>query len=712
MAARQPLPHRRADPHCLRPPSALLRPRAAQAREGAAGGLQPHLRPGLPAHPPPRRPPRSRGPAGRRRVLPGHLPAHPRRAVVDPDHAAPRAHREPGARRRARGPGPRARRHRPRLGPAPARDRRAAPDRAGGRPRRAVAEHGRAAGELRRPPRALHPGPPSRHGPGAQLARAAPGRAWRHHRAAGSGGEPGPGRGPGLGRPRRDQPAHDQRLRLEDLRRGPEPGRPRAARRPRGGLRRHGLRHPRQLPPRGGGDRQMVAGGRAGGRRARARARPGRPRGRGRAPPPPRLVAARRGPRRARGRGRHARAPRRAAGARAQAPRAGALPRGHRPGGHRGRPARRLVARGPPLAAGVRAARGRGAGPGRDQSRHRDPPPPLLTAGAPARPAAPRLRRRAARALPHRGGGALHPHRRQHRRQPAVAARAALAGQPRPRAGAAAALRPRRRRARDPARGRRARGAGARGHRAPQPALGRGAASAPLRHAPSPPHLEPQRAAVDGRGAQARQAHGLQSRAAPSLAGRRPRRLRLRRGRPGLAGQGALRGGGGRRHPDAHGLREAARRRHGPSAQPSTPGRGSRGGGRRPWPAPAAGGGVAAQRAQDALRPAHRPGPRDRSLRQRGLRPLPGPLRPGVLHGQGHLRHRHGRGRARRAPAGGPRAQPRSARGLLPARGLPQRRRDPRGHARELPRRPLARAPLGARRLADRGLAASHRARP
>ena len=98
-----------------------------------------------------------------------------------------------------------------------------------------------------------------------------------------------------------------------------------------------------------------------------------------------------------------------------------------------------------------------------------------------------------------------------------------------------------------------------------------------------------------------------------------------------------------------------------------------------------------------------RPG-RDRSLRRRGLRRLPGPLRRGLVHRQGHLR----RGRVRRG-AGGPRPrerapQPRSLRGDLRPRRTRHRHRALRGVPHRLRGRGRAPAPLGARRLAAAAL--------
>ena len=68
-----------------------------------------------------------------------------------------------------------------------------------------------------------------------------------------------------------------------------------------------------------------------------------------------------------------------------------------------------------------------------------------------------------------------------------------------------------------------------------------------------------------------------------------------------------------------------------------------------------------------ALRPALRRRCRHRPVHARRQRRLPGPVRRGLVHRQGHLRRRCVRARARRPSAGEPRAQPRPARRLLRA---------------------------------------------
>ena len=92
------------------------------------------------------------------------------------------------------------------------------------------------------------------------------------------------------------------------------------------------------------------------------------------------------------------------------------------------------------------------------------------------------------------------------------------------------------------------------------------------------------------------------------------------------------------------------------------------------------------------------------SLRGGGLRRLPGPVRRGLLHRQGHLRRRCLRGGAGRPGAGERAAQPRSVRGHLRPRRPRLRRRGGRGVSRPLRRRRQAPASLDARRLAAAAL--------
>ena len=101
---------------------------------------------------------------------------------------------------------------------------------------------------------------------------------------------------------------------------------------------------------------------------------------------------------------------------------------------------------------------------------------------------------------------------------------------------------------------------------------------------------------------------------------------------------------------------------------------------------------------------------RHRPVRGRGLRHLPGRLRRGLVHRQGHLRGRRVRGRARGPLPRELAALPRPRRGLVPAHRARERRRGARRLPRELPRRRLAAAPLGARRLADAAVAPRTRA--
>ena len=104
MAARQLLPDRRADPHRAAAPAA--RATAASCRgcaSGAVGRTAARLRHRARGDLARRRPRRRGQPAPLRRRLPDACtPLQARRAVGDPDHAAPGADREPAPRRRAR----------------------------------------------------------------------------------------------------------------------------------------------------------------------------------------------------------------------------------------------------------------------------------------------------------------------------------------------------------------------------------------------------------------------------------------------------------------------------------------------------------------------------------------------------------------------------------------------------------------------------------
>ena len=95
---------------------------------------------------------------------------------------------------------------------------------------------------------------------------------------------------------------------------------------------------------------------------------------------------------------------------------------------------------------------------------------------------------------------------------------------------------------------------------------------------------------------------------------------------------------------------------------------------------------------------------RHRPVRRRGLRRLPGPVRRGLVHRQGHLRRRRLRARARGPRAREHAAQPRPVRRHLRARRAGLRHRGRRGFPVALRRRRGAPAPLGARRLAAAAL--------
>ncbi len=92
--------------------------------------------------------------------------------------------------------------------------------------------------------------------------------------------------------------------------------------------------------------------------------------------------------------------------------------------------------------------------------------------------------------------------------------------------------------------------------------------------------------------------------------------------------------------------------------------------------------------------------PRHRSLRLRRVRRLPGPLRRGDLHGQGHLRRGCVRGSSRRPGAGERAAIARPLRGPLRARRVRVGRRALRRLPGSLRSRGVAPAPLGPGRLA------------
>ena len=233
---------------------------------------------------------------------------------------------------------------------------------------------------------------------------------------------------------------------------------------------------------------------------------------------------------------------------------------------------------------------------------------------------------------------------------------------------------------------------------APEPASrpGRGGRR-PIPPPPSPALLERERAAVDGVGAQAREA----PRAEPPAPGRHRHDLPGDRGRARHGPRGRpLRHHAGRGHPPAARRREPPGRHHGASPQPSPTRRRPRSRRGRLRRAPAARHATPA-RARGLPLPASVVGPvRDRPLRRRRVRRLPGPLRGGVVHRQGHLR----RGRIRGRPGGqGPREhapEPRPVRGDLRAGRPGDRRRGVRERSLALRGRGRPPAPVGARGLA------------
>ena len=101
---------------------------------------------------------------------------------------------------------------------------------------------------------------------------------------------------------------------------------------------------------------------------------------------------------------------------------------------------------------------------------------------------------------------------------------------------------------------------------------------------------------------------------------------------------------------------------------------------------------------------------RRRSVHDRGLRRLPGPLRRRHLHRQGPLRRRRVRRGARGPRAGERAALARPVRGALRAHRARHRRRGRRRLSVERPRARAPAAPLGARRLADPVVAVPGRA--
>src|SRR5262252_4774696 len=346
-------------------------------------------------------------------------------------------------------------------------------------------------------------------------------------------------------------------------------------------------------------------------------------------------------------------------------------------------PARRPRRRGPRGAA--RLGRGHRAGQPR---RRRD------AAAAPAAAARARGRRAARAQDPRRGADA--PHRPGADRRANRAAGRPLSGQRRrraelrPRVGLDGFARGARTRRRVAARRR------AGGHRGAQqaarPGEQRRAALLPL---PSPAPLEPERGALDGLGAQARQAARAESSAA-----RRGRHL-VRLGRAQGAVFGSLRDHARRGHPAAAGGGGAADRDPRAPAEPAAPRAARRPRRRGLRHSPAADRSDPAHRARGLAVPARllRPG-RHRSLLGRGVGRLPGPLRRGLVHRQGHLRHRRVRASSGGAGAGEHAPQSRSLRGALRASRARHGHRALRRLPGPLRGRGGPTTPVGARRLA------------
>ena len=277
MAARQLLPHRRRNPHRQAPFAGGLQPRAAAPAQWPVGRAAARLRPRAADRGAWRRPARARHAEPVRVVVPDGEGARARRAVGVPDHAAAGADRKPAPRRSAHRCRPRAAQPRHGLGRQDARRGRARSEGLDPRHRR----HGplRPADDrtLRRRAGTPASGPQCGARAAAHLDRAAPGRVAPEHRADGAGRGPAPGHGPGVGQQQHRQPAPDRRDGLARVRRDAEPRRADAARGSGRGLRTDGLRHPRQLPPRGRGDgaHQPAVGGRSGARGDRAGERVG-----------------------------------------------------------------------------------------------------------------------------------------------------------------------------------------------------------------------------------------------------------------------------------------------------------------------------------------------------------------------------------------------------------------------------------------------------
>ena len=236
-------------------------------------------------------------------------------------------------------------------------------------------------------------------------------------------------------------------------------------------------------------------------------------------------------------------------------------------------------------------------------------------------------------------------------------------------------------------------------HRAAESPLRPGRRRRTLPAAASPPRVERKRAALDGLGAQARQAAGAQSPAA-----RRHRhhlRHQHRQARPGCPTACATCS----RSTPTRACR--AKRRAGSSARwriRSIARASTRSVGRV-----VEGYAILQPRVAFSLPVTVEASPFQRvfsgavgrgSVRRGGLRRLPGLVRRRLVRRQGHLRHRCLRSRARRPRAGKLAAVARSVRRHLRARRPRLRRRSGRGISGALRRRLDAPAPLGARRLA------------
>ena len=283
MAARQFLPHRRADPHREAASAQGLQPRAAAPRERPVGGAATGLRHRARDHRARRRPRGPGKPHPLRGCLSGRHAAQARRAVGDSDHAAACADRESAPRRHRRRRGPRRSRSRRQLGRSDEGDRGDRPQEPRARDRGHGAlepadDHGVRVGALPAPSR-----PRSCAGAAAHLDRAAAFRIESHDRAAGPVRHAAAGRQSGVDQQQHRQSPLPRRDGLAAIRRVDERRRAEAARRPGRMLRRNGFCHPRPIPPRGraAGEVEPAAGSRGGALRGPACARGCRAHGRG-----------------------------------------------------------------------------------------------------------------------------------------------------------------------------------------------------------------------------------------------------------------------------------------------------------------------------------------------------------------------------------------------------------------------------------------------